>query len=174
MRKDPYDKIIESIVNEVASEIAEFADEAPGDSPIEKIFLTALYAQLRFGSCEHDTLFIPEDEAHLKRLFDIPNCRTGLIVQPQVQLAGWRVDYLIHAYDHGFLSKKPGRWMQLIVECDGHNFHERTKRQASRDRARDREAQALDIPVYRFTGSEIWKDPYACAWSVIEWAQKGL
>ena len=174
MTFDPFDKIARSVLNDVASEIVEFSSEAPGDSPIEKIFLTALYAQLRFGQCEHDTMFIPKDDAHLERLFKIKECRMGLIVKPQAHVAGWRVDYLIHAYDNGYFSKKPDTWMKLIVECDGHNFHERTKGQAARDRSRDRDAQALGIPVYRFTGSEIWKDPYGCAWSVIEWAQRGL
>lgn len=50
-----------------------------------------------------------------------------------------------------------------IVECDGHDFHERTKEQAQRDRARDRAFQAAGIPVFRFTGSEIYASPTKCA-----------
>jgi hypothetical protein len=30
---------------------------------------------------------------------------------------------------------------QIIVECDGHDFHERTKQQASRDKAHGRRNQ---------------------------------
>lgn len=52
---------------------------------------------------------------------------------------------------------------KLAVECDGHNFHERTKEQASTDRERDRELQAAGYPVFRFTGSDIWNDPMGCA-----------
>jgi hypothetical protein len=51
----------------------------------------------------------------------------------------------------------------LIVECDGHDFHERTKEQARRDRSRDRYMTSLGFRVLRFTGSEIHRDAEACA-----------
>lgn len=54
-----------------------------------------------------------------------------------------------------------------LVECDGHEFHERTKEQAGRDKARDRDLQAHGYAVLRFTGSEIWADPRACADEVV-------
>lgn len=50
----------------------------------------------------------------------------------------------------------------LCIECDGHEFHERTKEQASRDKRRDREILSAGWPVLRFTGSEIFRDPVAC------------
>ncbi len=50
----------------------------------------------------------------------------------------------------------------LAVECDGHHWHDRTKEQARRDRSRDRNLLAGGIPVIRFTGSEIVRDPSAC------------
>lgn len=52
---------------------------------------------------------------------------------------------------------------QIVVECDGHDFHERTKEQAARDRARDRERQSAGAIVFRFTGSEIHADPFKCS-----------
>jgi len=51
----------------------------------------------------------------------------------------------------------------VAVECDGHDFHERTKEQAERDKARDRDLQTLGWHVARFTGSEIFRDPEAAA-----------
>jgi very-short-patch-repair endonuclease len=52
----------------------------------------------------------------------------------------------------------------LIVECDGHDFHDRTKEQASKDRARDRALQSLGYRVYRYTGSDLWRD--VCVYAV--------
>jgi very-short-patch-repair endonuclease len=52
---------------------------------------------------------------------------------------------------------------KIAVECDGHDFHERTKEQARRDRSRDRALILEGWRVLRFTGSEIWKDAAACA-----------
>ncbi len=61
-----------------------------------------------------------------------------------------------------------------IVECDGHEFHERTKEQAKKDRSRDRAFQAAGIPVFRFTGSEIYADPQECAREVTNFLRKLL
>ncbi len=49
-----------------------------------------------------------------------------------------------------------------VIECDGHDFHERTKEQAQRDKKRDRELQAAGYKVFRFTGSEIWRSRGEC------------
>jgi hypothetical protein len=51
----------------------------------------------------------------------------------------------------------------MVVECDGHDFHDRTKDQASRDRERDRLLQSFGFLVYRYTGRDIWQDFFKCA-----------
>ncbi|HEY3234628.1 MAG TPA: DUF559 domain-containing protein [Polyangiaceae bacterium] len=52
--------------------------------------------------------------------------------------------------------------LELIVEVDGHAFHERTKEQAARDKSRDRAMLAAGYKVMRFTGSEVWNTPVKC------------
>lgn len=47
------------------------------------------------------------------------------------------------------------RW---AIEVDGHDFHEKTKEQAQRDKQRDRLLQASDIRVLHFTGSEVFRN----------------
>jgi hypothetical protein len=57
---------------------------------------------------------------------------------------------------------------ELVVELDGHDFHERTKEQASRDKRRDRDLSAIGVPVIRFSGSDIYKDPIEhAAWTLM-------
>jgi very-short-patch-repair endonuclease len=51
---------------------------------------------------------------------------------------------------------------KVVVECDGHDFHERSKEQAKKDRRRDRWMQSEGWLVLRFTGSELWNDAHAC------------
>jgi hypothetical protein len=51
---------------------------------------------------------------------------------------------------------------RLIVEVDGHDFHDRTKHQASYDRKRDRELTLMGYHVIRFTGSDVYNDPLEC------------
>ena len=47
---------------------------------------------------------------------------------------------------------------RIIVELDGHEFHERTKAQAAHDKRRDRRFVAAGWKVLRYTGSEVYGD----------------
>lgn len=73
-----------------------------------------------------------------------------LLITPQFQWKEFRIDFRLQTYDF----PDP-----IFVECDGHDFHERAKEQAERDRSSDRAVQAAGIPILRFTGREIWRDP---------------
>lgn len=96
-----------------------------------------------------------------------------LLIEPQAQLGEYRVDFLLtmnitaprfemvegesRATGENTVTK------QMILECDGHDYHERTKEQAKNDRTRDRTLQQLGYLVFRYTGSEIWEDVFKCA-----------
>ena len=92
-----------------------------------------------------------------------------LTVRPQQQIGDYRVDFYIE-----YLTLCDGKTSKVIVECDGHDFHEKTKEQAQKDKKRDRVLQSYGYSVFRFTGSEIWSDPFKCAKFVIKHLQKGF
>lgn len=71
-----------------------------------------------------------------------------------------RVDFLITfpALPSVLEETKVVPVVRLAVEVDGHDFHERTKEQARRDRVRDRSLTASGYVVLRFTASEVWHD----------------
>lgn len=48
--------------------------------------------------------------------------------------------------------------LKLCIYADGHTYHERTEKQALRDRNIDRELQKLGFKVLRYTGHEIRKN----------------
>lgn len=64
--------------------------------------------------------------------------------------------------DIAIVNKENPEEVICVVECDGHDYHEKTKEQAAHDRSRDRVFQSEGIPIFRFTGSEIHKDPRGC------------
>jgi very-short-patch-repair endonuclease len=77
--------------------------------------------------------------------------------------------------DFMFIRSRNGRCTpHVLVECDGHDYHERTKTQAEHDRRRDRHLQALGYPVLRFTGSELWRSPSTCAEEIEHFLQQWL
>jgi very-short-patch-repair endonuclease len=47
---------------------------------------------------------------------------------------------------------------RIAIELDGHDFHERTKEQAIRDRSRDRAFTRSSYTILRFTGREVYQN----------------
>lgn len=105
----------------------------------------------------------------VRREIDYLSGRNGLhyYLSPQHEIKlgekKYRVDFLlapVMAEDHT-------AYPNIVIECDGHNYHERTKEQAAKDRSRDRALQKEGYRVIRFTGSEIVSRPKRCAWEVV-------
>lgn len=82
----------------------------------------------------------------------------GIYCYQQAQIGNYRADFLFYVRDE-FRGIKHF----VVVECDGHDYHERTKEQAARDKSRDRWMTSKQVTLLRFTGSEIWRDPEAAA-----------
>jgi len=104
----------------------------------------------------------------------------GFYIEPQKQIGEFRVDFLLTYLevvdpipDH-LKHKTPATQKytvikkQMVIECDGHAYHERTKEQASNDRHRDRTLQMVGYTVFRFTGSELWENVFNCAYFALK------
>lgn len=154
--------------------MADHADEeiieAVGDSPIEKLFAAALRLRVGYDHGESQYAFIQKGvHAKLKHFEVLPNSyERALLVEPQAEMLWGRVDFLVAYYGAKDGLGDPS-WHYLVVECDGHEWHDRTKEQASKDRERDREAQLAGCTVFRFTGRDLWRDAWGCAGKVLDW-----
>lgn len=179
-----FDLLRKQVRDAVENNLSEIDEWALGESEIERLFHASLMCLIDYGRREFTGITFASNVEVARELRDgtHPESRyTDLILESQVKIGEYRVDFVISAwtasgrvYDrtHGFLSGEP-RWRKLVVECDGHDFHERTKEQAASDRSRDRALNALGYDVFRFTGSELWRDPWECAEQVYEWAIRG-
>ena len=110
-------------------------------SPIEQVMAIALYDVISHYN-ERRSLIKLEAQAEIK-----------------AESSTYKADFLIQygLCDHGDDAVK------IIVECDGHQYHEKTKEQAQKDKKRDRALQYLGYIVLHYTGSEIWRYPKKCA-----------
>lgn len=83
----------------------------------------------------------------------------GIFLTPQYEVGPYRVDFVLGSTQHIADLRK-----HIVIECDGHQFHEKTKEQAARDKKRDRTLTTTFGAVLHFTGSEIYRDVAGC-WS---------
>jgi len=135
-------------------------------SPIERLFLSALIAVAADDS--HEIVLYAE-----KHRFDLsPPTWPKLHIQPQCVIGDYKVDFLLlwesarnssQEQQAPTVSPFPKTQSSLVVECDGHDFHEKTKDQTSRDKERDRTLQSCGFHVFRYSGSDIYRDPIKCA-----------
>ena len=126
------------------------AANAACESPIERHLLAAMmnspavldgamYPEVRLGA----------DPATFKG--------SAPLIIPQMRVLQFRIDFAVVWY------RAECGPVTLAVECDGHDFHEKTKDQARRDKSRDRALFSAGWPVLRFTGQEIHEDAAQCA-----------
>lgn len=99
----------------------------------------------------------------IKKISQSELLKKGIVyfdVIPQAEVKAnknkYRLDFLVEA-----CCKNSGRLL-IDVECDGHEFHERTKEQVRHDNKRNRYLQSIGYTVIRFSGSEIYDDPEYC------------
>lgn len=114
------------------------------ESPIERLLFSEIYAASIFWMDGMTVLGRPwkfgEDRFYSTH---------GVICYLQGAIGPYRADFV-------FDVLMPGKERKIyVVECDGHDFHERTKKQARFDKRRDRYMAARGITVLRFTGQEI-------------------
>lgn len=140
-------------------------------SPIEELFLLALTLVAETALMEGGLVIGYHEPAPFV-------AHDFITILTQAEVGDYHPDFLVTLYEHDQVDDGHGgrtdlwRRGSVLVECDGHDFHERTKEQAARDKKRDRELQTAGYAVYRFTGSEVWANAMSCAVEVITAARK--
>ena len=96
--------------------------------------------------------------------------KAGILPQREVAVDGevFRVDFMAGIPAGYDLVVDPTKC--LVVELDGHEFHERTKQQVERRNYRDRKLMEAGWRVLHFSGSEFHRDPLY----VIDTVQKAV
>jgi very-short-patch-repair endonuclease len=139
------------LADQAAAVIAPDVQERTGEDAIARIIgaWECHRMEIDFGLARCESPI--ERALYLQLFFRVAKLR--LDVRPQHTWENYRADFaFIDNWDEGRVL--------AIVECDGHDFHEKTKEQAARDKK-------------RFTGSEVFRNAAACADEVVT-AMKGL
>lgn len=84
-------------------------------------------------------------------------------VVPQARIGAYRVDFLLQQH----LIAPDELYGPVVVELDGHDFHDKNKHQRAYEKARDRFLVSNRYRVLHFTGSEVVADPYKVAFEAL-------
>lgn len=128
------------------------------ESPVEQIFLAAAIDYFGLIYNDHEK----RGQAPFSAEYPAADGIFTILVEPQREIvsldAKYRADFFFSLYRFAS-GGHPNLWGKTVVEIDGHDFHEKTKQQASRDKKRDRDLLAMDIFTLRFSGSDVYNDP---------------
>lgn len=134
------------------------------ESPIERAMLYALFL---VGYAYSDSVTIRVGDVLVGGM---AGASAGFEIEPQAWIDSYRVDFLLRYWRLKDSNAPRGGRIRaaMVIECDGHDFHERTREQAARGRMRDRHFQSVGFGIYHYTGAEIWRDVFAAATEAIE------
>lgn len=124
-------------------------------SPIEFAFYIGLKTVAKFN-------YLDECEP-----IDCKTMSPGLGIRTQVPIGPYRADFLIEYWRYKEGRSTAEVFRQVVVECDGTAFHERTELERRNEKRRDRYMQKIGMKVFRYTGKELLDDPYKIAAEVI-------
>lgn len=120
-------------------------------SPIEQIFITAF--DLFILIMKKDNIF--------------------LFSQAPIKLENKKyiVDFLFE--EDEFINKFHTN-KKIIIECDGYEFHQKTKEQVQHDNEREYDLKMAGYEVIRFSGSQIFNNPLKCAEDTYNYIMKSI
>lgn len=135
------------------------------ESPIEDLFWIACHAL-----CAANLIDVNPCPGTAREDGDLP---CGIYISPQRKIDKYRVDFLVTHRGYQPIFNDASRLVSrfessAVVELDGHDFHDKDKRQRSYEKRRDRDLQRAGYKVLHFTGSDMVKDPFACAREALE------
>ena len=96
--------------------------------------------------------------------------KLGVRLIPQKHIETERGKYIV---DFNILHKDSSEpYINVAIELDGHEFHEKTKQQVAKDKKRDRSLIKSGLTVLRFSGSEIFYSPRSCITEIADYIKK--
>ncbi len=134
-----------------------FLEDHGIESPIEQILHTAFRTLMQINGFQD-----AEPEEVNGKPYII-----GFDLKPQVKIGKYRVDFLASKHHYPVNPKNPQKVVEVIVECDSQEFHERTEKERRYEKERDRFLQSQGYRTFHFTGKEIKDTPFEVAAEIL-------
>lgn len=107
-------------------------------------------------------LFVAIDFVYLLRSQELPMFDE---ITPQYEINDGGKTYFVDF----FLLFASKELIKIVVECDGYEFHQKTKQQVKHDNEREMRIKLLGYDVLRFSGTQIYENPIKCANDIFDY-----
>lgn len=124
----------------------EFWNDESIKSPIEQIFITAFEFYCRLENKKRIFLFPQKEVIYNNKKY-------------YIDFEFEADDYLTSLI---FEDKLKNKNFKLAIECDGYEFHQKTKEQVQHDNEREYNLKMAGYEVLRFSGIQIYNNPLKC------------
>jgi very-short-patch-repair endonuclease len=149
----------------------------PMESPIERMLNSALVtSRIERNLSDGAPQTWKRNDKGSRETWDF-ECSEGLSIDPQRKIGKFRVDFAVsyHCCAWANSGGRPGDSKVLdcgktiVIECDGHEWHERTEKERRYEKKRDRFLQSKGYEVFHYTGKEVTDDPFKVAEEILDY-----
>lgn len=89
------------------------------------------------------------------------------VIEPQYPIEcgkkEYYADFAVCHYEFINFNDEIKKDFRLVIECDGYEFHQKTKEQVEKDNQREYDIKMQGFEILRFSGREIYNDAMGCA-----------
>lgn len=139
------------------------------DTPVDYITMNGFYLPEEITSPIEKILYIAFELISLDR--ETENHPNFWLV-PQIKIIAnghkYYADFIVEYADDGN-DYVPNDDLNLVIECDGHEFHKATKEQVKHDNERDYDLKLSGYDVLHYSGTQIFEDPLRCAREIYDY-----
>lgn len=129
------------------------------DSPIEQL----LYAALHFVLDREGLVHVSENV-----VAPLDYWGSGCHIISQYEIGPYKIDFKVSYQTYIFIKGNAEcRVNNVLVECDGHEFHDKNESQRRYEKKRDRFLVNQGYKIFHFIGKEIIDDPLSVASEIL-------
>lgn len=133
-------------------------------SPIEQAFYIGFKTVKQFGGPNDMKVSIHRDAYQKEHEAEL-----GIEILPQYPVGDYKADFAVRYRRVKNIFKFEIEEKIVLIECDSQKFHDRSEEERRYEKQRDRFMQCQGFKVFRYTGSELLKDPFTLCAEIINY-----
>ena len=133
---------------------------------VQQLLLMPMLNQMDYPTVFYNDVKSPIEQIFITAFNYIVSCnnKKKIFLFPQVPInVGNKKYYSDFLFEYDEYVNNYNTDSKIIIECDGYEFHQKTKEQVQRDNEREYDLKMAGYEILRFSGTQRYKNPIKCA-----------